>query len=338
MRLGFNPHKDKPVEESYHAHQVIIPVYIPNFEGYFKDAFVIFKKCLDSLFFTSHNRTFFTIINNGSCKEIVDYLNQLQLEKKIHEVIHTENIGKLNAIVKGIAGNNIDLVTISDSDVLFLKNWQSETVKVFNNFPKAGVVGIVPQFRSFTHFCGNILFDNLFSKTMRFTKVSNPLALQKFYESVGWNNDYNKAYLEWNLTISNNNFSAIVGSGHFVTTYKRELFEKIVTYHKFKMGADSEFYLDELPLEKGAWRLTTNENFAYHMGNVEEDWMEKKMNTLKNIQPEFLEFNGNSELHTISRFHYFIKNKLFIKLFKKRKLRLLFYRYKGLPHNEISRY
>jgi len=338
MRQGFNPHKDKPVEESYYAHQVIIPVYIPNFEGYFKDAFAIFKKCLNSLFCTSHNRTFFTVINNGSCKEIEVYLNQLLEDKKIHEVIHTDNIGKLNAIVKGVVGHNFDLVTISDSDVLFLNNWQSETVKVFNAFSQAGVVGLVPQFRSFTHFCGNVLMDNLFSKKMRFTKVVNPMALEKFYESVGWDNNYNKAYLKWNLTISNNDFLAIVGSGHFVATYKRELFENVVSYHKFKMGSDSEFYLDGLPLEKGAWRLTTNENYAYHMGNVEEDWMDLQIHELKNSQPTFLALQKKENLHKINNFHFFLKNNVFIKLFKKRKLRLLFYKYKGLPKNEISKY
>ena len=119
MRIGYNPHKDKPQDKSEYTHQVIIPVYIPNFDGYFKDSFEIVQQCLNSLFFTSHNKTFFTVVNNGSCKEIADYLNQLFEQQKIHEVIHTENIGKLNSVMKGLVGNNIRLVTISDSDVLF---------------------------------------------------------------------------------------------------------------------------------------------------------------------------------------------------------------------------
>ena len=147
MRIGNNPHKDKAIQQSYYLHQVIIPIYIPNHEVYFKDSFKIFKLCLQSLFVTIYNKTFITIVNNGSNSELKEYLNVLYQEKKIHEVIHTENIGKLNAILKGLAGNAIEMVTISDSDVLFLPNWQLETVKIFKEVPKAGVVKIrIPPF------------------------------------------------------------------------------------------------------------------------------------------------------------------------------------------------
>ena len=37
MRIGFNPNKDKLQSILEYTHQVIIPVYIPNEEGYFFD-------------------------------------------------------------------------------------------------------------------------------------------------------------------------------------------------------------------------------------------------------------------------------------------------------------
>ena len=43
MRIGFNPNKDKKLIKSDDFHQVIIPVYIPNNKGYFKDSFIILK-------------------------------------------------------------------------------------------------------------------------------------------------------------------------------------------------------------------------------------------------------------------------------------------------------
>ena len=46
MRIGFNPHKDMPNEVSSYTHQVVIPVYIPNQEGYFKDSSRILQLCL----------------------------------------------------------------------------------------------------------------------------------------------------------------------------------------------------------------------------------------------------------------------------------------------------
>ena len=95
MRLGSNPNKQVEQEQSQYLHQVIVPVYIPNEEGYFVDALQILKICLDSLFNTVHDRTYITLVNNGSCENVVRYLDSLFLEKKIHELIHTDNIGKL---------------------------------------------------------------------------------------------------------------------------------------------------------------------------------------------------------------------------------------------------
>ena len=84
MRIGFNPNKNKTIDIAEYTHQVIIPVYIPNEEGYFKDSFQILKYCLESLFKTSHSKTFYTIVNNGSSKIVVDYLNELYINNKIN--------------------------------------------------------------------------------------------------------------------------------------------------------------------------------------------------------------------------------------------------------------
>ncbi|MDD3005817.1 glycosyltransferase, partial [Flavobacterium sp.] len=120
MRVGFNPNKDKVLPKSDYTHQVIVPVYIPHQNDYFKDSFQILQLCLESLFKTCHGKTYITIVNNGSCIEVVNYLNQLQQETKVQEVIHTTAIGKLNAILKGLSGHQFPLITITDADVLFL--------------------------------------------------------------------------------------------------------------------------------------------------------------------------------------------------------------------------
>ena len=157
MRIGLNPNKDILHEETQFLHQVILPVYIPHQNDYYKESFEVFRICIESLLKTIHDKTFISVVNNGSCEEVMQYLDTLYKDKKIHELIHTENIGKVNAIFKALAGNNIKLVTISDSDVLFLNNWQNETIAIFNAFPNAGVVGLVPQFRNFEYFCGNLI-------------------------------------------------------------------------------------------------------------------------------------------------------------------------------------
>jgi hypothetical protein len=338
MRIGFNPHKDMPNEVCSYTHQVVLPVYIPNQEGYFKDSFRILQLCVESILKTVHLKTFITIVNNGSCKEVRDYLDELFANKKIHEVIHTDNIGKLNAILKGLSGNNIELVTIADSDVMFLENWQKETLTVFNNFSKAGVVGIVPQYRNFGHFCGNLLVENFFSKKLTFSPVKNLMALKKFYISIGWGEYVENECLEVTLTLENNSQIAVVGSGHFVATYKKEIFKEIVTYIGYKLGGDSETYLDEIILKFGLWRLTTYDNYAYHMGNVHEKWMDETLHSFEKQDMSITSLTNKRNIKRESKIGFFIKNVIFIKFFNKRKYRRLFYKYKGMPKQMIKKY
>jgi hypothetical protein len=337
MRVGFNPHKDEPQEDSEFIHQIIIPVYIPNQEGYFKDSFAILKLCLESLFATIHKKTFITVVNNGSSVIISEYLDSLLKESKIQELIHTENIGKLNSILKGLAGNTIELVTISDSDVLFLSNWQIETVKVFSHVPNAGVVGIVPQFKMYEHYCGNIIFDNFFNKNLKFIPVKNREALIKFYDSLGWDRDYNQDYLNYNLALKiNENLNVLPGSGHFVATYKKDMFGEVPSYIGYKMGGNSESYLDKLPLDKDYWRVTTQENYAYHMGNVIEDWMLEKSNQTERENVIFRhDFTKRSKA---SKILYYIKNRVFLKIFSIKGIKRIFLVNKKLPKQLIRNY
>ncbi|CAM4306397.1 glycosyltransferase [Flavobacterium terrigena] len=338
MRVGNNPHKDKETTHANYLHQIVIPVYIPNLEAYFKDSFQILQLCVNSLLETIHDKTFVTIINNGSCLEIRNYLDNLYENNKIHEVIHTENIGKLNAILKGISGNNIPYVTISDSDVLFCSNWQEETMNVFHSFKKVGVVGITPQFKTYETYCGNVLFENYFSKQLKFTQVEQPVELEKFYESIGWGKEYNQDYLKYTLSIENSNCKALIGSGHYVATYKKVIFTEMPTFIGFKMGGTSEAFLDKIPLKYGLWRLTTAKNFAFHMGNVFEDWMsEIKSTTATNFN--FGLYAEKGKIKNVSNIEFFIKNKLFNRLcFSKRFFKKLFYKNFGLPKQMRNNY
>lgn len=336
MRIGYNPHKDQSQEKSEYLHQIIIPVYIPHQEGYFKDSFVIFQLCLDSLFATIHKKTFVTIVNNGSGAFVKDYLDELLKQNQIQELIHTQNIGKLNAILKGLSGNNIELVTISDADVMFLPNWQTETIKVFNHFPKVGVVGIVPQFKTYKSNCGNFIFDNFFNKKMKFIPVKNPKALVRFYDSIGWARDYNQDYLEYGLGLEIlPDLKVYAGSGHFVATYKKDMFQEITSYIGYKLGGNSEGYLDMAPLKKGYWRVTTYDNYGYHLGNTLEDWM--KMESISDNSAECMDFK-HYKTKKDSAISWFIKNRLFVKILFIKRVSRFFLQWKGLPKEMIKKY
>ncbi len=339
MRVGFNPNKDAIKPETDFFHQVIIPVYIPNQENYFKDSFQILKLCLESLFKTCHQQTYFTIINNGSCQEIKDYLDKLFLDKLIQEVIHTTAIGKLNSILKGITGHKFQLITITDCDVLFLNDWQFQTYQVFNTFDKAGVVSPTPSPKIFKYLTYNLIGSNLFSNTLAFTKTKNPKALSKFAESIGNPNFYNKYHLEKNLTISVNNIRAVVGSAHFVATYKATIFENSKTkFTKFNLGGDSEnLILDKPPVDQGFWRLATEDNYAYHLGNVLEPWMFESFDEIKFEEKKTI-IAPNYKNLKISTFKLNVLNPIFNTIISKNIFWKWFLRYKGLDQLAVKEY
>lgn len=335
MRIGYNPHKDQLIPEDAFTHQVVIPVHIPQQDGYFQDSLKVLQRCLDSLIANSHSATFITVVNNGSDAITSQYLTDLAQQGNIHEVIHTAAIGKVNALLKGLVGHRHAWVTLSDSDVLFLPGWQQATEEVFTAFPQAGVVGIVPQYRMFLNHCSNVLFDLFGSNRLRFIPVQDPVSMEKFHQSIGWGPS-NPTHGQFTLGLeSTNGCKAYVGSGHFVATYKRALFQSIQSFTEYKMGGNSETYLDELAWRKNTWRLTTCANYAYHMGNVYESWMDE----VKFNQPQSIPSSISAEfIANASPLSLFIKQKVFKSVLKNRQLKLLFYRFKGLSKGQASHY
>lgn len=339
MRVGFNPNKDKVIMECKYLHRIIIPVYVSKGK-YKRDLLKILQFTLNSLYKTIHSRTAITVVNNGSNSEVVNFLNEEFKNKKIQELIHTNNIGKLNSILKVLPSVTEEIVTISDADVLFLNGWQDETIKIFNAFPKAGIVGIVPQFKLYEVNSFNVLFDKFWSSKLRFTPVINPKALECFYTSIGWDNNYNKDYLKTNLTLeSNNGVKSLVGSGHFVATYRNKVFEYLPKENsKYLLGGFSEQkFLDTPILKVGGWRLTTNNNYAYHLGNTTENWMSV---VLENLQDE-----SNRECLSINksnlkknRLGFFVKNHLFRKLLSNKFIFIKFLIFKKLDRNIAAKY
>jgi len=342
MRIGENPNKSYEKTEEVFIHQVIIPVYIPNLQDYFKDALKILKCNLNSLFLTASKNTFVTVVNNGSCKEVQNYLEDLFTEKSIHELINTSNIGKTNAIVKGLQGHYFDLITIADADVLFLSNWQIETYKIFNEFEKAGVVGLVPQIKLFSYNSYNTIFDNFFSKKLTFKDIINPEAIRRFYKSVGWDDNFNQNFLKKHLVLtSDKGVNAVVGSAHFVATYRRDAlktYSDLDVIEKLSPRLDKAF-LDNPVLKIGGWRLTTENNFAFHMGNTYEEWMGKEVSELENCNKETIELKKIvlPRLKT-TRQSFFVKNRLFKKVFSLKAFKRWFYKFKGLPNSMINKY
>jgi hypothetical protein len=299
MRIGNNPEKINNTLNYSAYHRVVVPVYIPNFEGYFKDAFDIFKLNIESLLLTIHDKTRISIYNNNSAKEVKIYIDELYANNKlIDQVFHSkENLGKINAILACVKGNLEPLITISDSDVLFKHDWQSGVEEVFLNFPNAGMVSPVPSSTAIKNFTANNWYLGLFGNvTLRFEEVLDPIAMKKFDESLGNGVPlYSAAHLEKYLVLNSKGKKAVMGCGHFVATLRREVFDKgsnSPAFIKITGGVEGK-YIDQPNEDLGFLRLATLKNYAFHLGNVKENWMLEEFNNLKKRQSNSYTENVN---------------------------------------------
>lgn len=339
MRIGHNPHKDQPTQDLPYFHQVVVPVSIPSETDYFRDAFQIFDWCITSLLKTSHSATFITVVNNNSINKVAEYLDELLQAEKIHEVIHVGAIGKTNAVLKGIAGHNFPLVTITDADVLFLSNWQKAAYEIFDAFPKAGAVCTTPLSRRLRYLTENIYNDLFLSKKLHFTTVKDPDAMRAFANSIGDTNFIREIHLQKNLTIAQNNVRALVGAGHFCCTYKGQIFKALHGFANanstFAGGDTLKVAIDEPVARQGYYRLSTESNHTFHMGNVVEPWMHDKMSALG--PAEVLKMPKLPE-QNISKIAYFFQQKVIGKMIRNPLIWRLFLKFKGLDFKQASTY
>ncbi len=286
MRVGTNPEKNKKIEDQYY-HRIIVPVYIPHFDGYFKHSFDVLKLCLESILKTIHSRTVITIYNNSSHPEVVSYLEHLYTShKSIDQLFHSKvNVGKINAILAAAKGNREALITVADADVLFLNGWQEAVEQIFVGFPEAGMVSPVPNPRLFKSYNANNWYYGIFKGKLAFETVQNPDAIEKFFESLNTNNKPLQIHLKKYLVLENNlkNTKGVMGCGHFVATLRREVFDKGPQSPATEsLGPLSvQTYIDKANENLGFLRLATLNNYAFHMGNTSEDWMVECFQKLK---------------------------------------------------------
>ncbi|MFV8271456.1 glycosyltransferase family A protein [Flavobacterium sp. GT2N3] len=280
MRLGSNPQKlERKITVTTH-HRVVVVVYIPNEEGFYKDSFAVFKLCLDSLVSTMHSSAAITVVNNGSHQKVSDFLNLYLGEKKIDTLIsHTTNIGKIDALIGAARGAREQYITLTDSDILFVKDWQEKVEEVFSIFPNVGSVSPIP-IRNGLYFGTSSVLKQILLRKIKFMYIPIPenfTNYNKFLESINWGLE-TKDNNDWSV-VEKNGIRAVIGSAHQVLTINRDILFKTIPSNPSLtlVGNLSEHNYIDIPIDKaGKLRLSTYNNYAFHMGNKLESWMKEE--------------------------------------------------------------
>lgn len=255
----------------------MVVFYLPDSQdGYFAQLDKVLDKCLSSLVQTINpETTCITLIDNGSgsrAKKIAaTYRNAVD-----KYVEHTENKGKVYAVLNEVRGVYEEFVTITDADILFYDGWEKAVFDVFAHHPKTGVVSPHPcPFTTF-YFNKSVFGLNSLKGNVSYGKYVSDEAidlylkgtsLPKLIERKGARYDWRQKQL-----ILRKPVPAVIGAYHVVGTYRTAQFRKVYTFPEVKFrNSYEENFIDCLADDAGLHRLSTVENYIYHMGNTLDD-------------------------------------------------------------------
>lgn len=321
MRVGINPSKLDPNVPKIFYHRIIIPIFIPNFDGYFQKILDVYKICLESARLTQHARSAITIIDNGSCQEVKLWLRDLLDQGKIETLVtRSSNIGKVDAILGTARSCREDLFTIADSDILFKNGWQEAVEEIFLNFPEAGSVAPFPISRHMYYFTSAVQ-RAVVMKSLKFSleKTNQIQSIKDNYSCYNWSFDDN--YDSILPVLTKGKRKAVMGSGHQVMTIRREAIFKMPFEPSFiKISSNSEnLWIDKPIDDNGFFRLSTFETWVDHMGN---ELTEKNSNVFNSLtqnlnQPSMIKL-PKAEVKPINSFDRRIYGRLFRTVYETR--------------------
>jgi hypothetical protein len=293
MRLGMNPQKEEKKITLTTHHRIVVVVYIPNEEGFYKNSLDVFKMCLDSLVSTINVNALITVVNNGSYKKVSDLLELYLEEKKIDTLIsHNTNMGKIDAQIGAARGSREKYITLTDADILFVNGWQEKVEEVFSAFYNVGSVSPIPV-RTGLYAGTSSVLKQILLRNLKFKFIPIPENFEnynKFLSSINWDLDTDKNK-KWPV-IESNGIKAIIGSAHQVLTIDRDiLFMTSPSNPSLTLvGGNSEHNYVDVPIDKsGKLRMATYNNYAFHIGNELESWMIEVQGN--NLIPKTIESN-----------------------------------------------
>ncbi len=333
MRSGKNPQKDDYRVNLRTNHRVIMVIYIPELSGYYEKMYEVLKVSVRSLIKTLPITSAITLVDNGSCETVRNFLIDLYNQNKIEALtLLRENIGKIDAQIGAARAAREPLLTLTDCDILFKENWVEETIKVFEKFENVGSVAPYPSRRSLTYFTFSTLKSIFLGiNRLKFQSVpENFFDYNIFLKSINWKNETNENAL-WPV-IDKKGYKAIVGSDHQILTLRSSILFDFSPHQPsfIKVGNKSENTYIDLPIDKsGGLRLSTYAYNAHHMGNELESWMLDVVDRLNDNNETLLLNIEPLKIRSNNSFRYKLEKK-FLKIWVNAKIPSTYHNHKKI--------
>ena len=140
-RFGMNPSRGKTLDYQPARTTVAVLVYAPHRVGYFQDRMAVTRLTIESILANTHEPFDLLVFDNGSCPEMVSYLQSAYEQGMIdYLILSKHNIGKLNALKIIFNTAPGEVVAYTDDDVFHLPGWLGAHLKILDTFPNVGAV------------------------------------------------------------------------------------------------------------------------------------------------------------------------------------------------------
>lgn len=275
-RIGMNPSRGKTLDFVPARVTVCVLTFVPYQAGFFKHRMDVVRMTIESIIANTDTPYNLLVFDNGSCKEMTDYLMGLYEKGYIdYLLLSKNNIGKLNALKCMFQTAPGEVIAFTDDDIYHLPGWLQAHLDVLDTFPNVGAV---------TGFYVRERVRLSSEATVKWAGEADHTVQRGLLMPHKWEEEYIEAYgrsLERyqsetegieDIIVSCNGLEAWVSAHHFQVVTPKKVILPIIDemlptgWNDGLMGRMVE--MDDHMDKKGYLRLTTHAQTIKLMGNA----------------------------------------------------------------------
>jgi len=272
---GRNPLKDASLSHAAAMVTVTTTVFIPDLRDYWDESLEVLRICLGSLLHNTPRPFDLVVFDNGSCKEVREYLLDLFGKGSIsHLHLSADNIGKAAAVNLMFAAAESEYVVYTDSDVAFRPGWLEGSIKIFEAFGKVGMVSGRPwrpmgEADEYLYRVNAKLAGQASGVKIKRGDLIPADVLEEHARSIGLPAPKVRLGSYEDLLLTRNDINALGFGSHFQYMTRKDVIKEAGPLGVGTSGlSKAERKWDERLAELGYLRLALEKPLVYHMGNT----------------------------------------------------------------------
>ena len=251
-------------------------VHIPSLDGFWEESLEVLRLSLGSLIESTPAPFELHVFDNGSCREVREYLlGMLDAGQVARLILSERNLGKTGAWNQLFAGINSRYVAYADSDVYFLPGWFERSREILDEFPRAGMVTAQPIPGDLSQHCDSTLAGSRDDLSVQVEEGSD-LIPEHYVDShrrgLGDSEEQYAArvHRRRDVRLRRGDVQAFVSASHFQFLTRSEILDTVFPLPTHRPLGDDRVF-DERLDSGGIWRLSTVDYLVHHLGNRRPD-------------------------------------------------------------------